>query len=185
MSIVLIVSIVVVSSVILIDQLVFRRPKAELADTPGIHMPSEPVSGETSAVENMAVTDQNLIGLWSTEGPSGDLVDPATGYTTGSIYNGEWYLFRKDGTFRHVIVGSGLVISGGAVLEGKYAVREGEILLTDIRESWYPNPAAKGQKDMYENRSASDFEITYRYGDDDDTLIIDDISYFHRVNDQK
>lgn len=127
------------------------------------------------------ISDANIIGLWSSEGPSGEMVDPGTGYATGSIYNGSWYLFNEDGTFRHVIVGSGPIISGGVVSEGKYSVVNGKIVLTDVRESWYPDPAVKGQTAAYEDKSVDDAVLDYRYDEQDDTLVINDLDFYHRV----
>lgn len=139
-------------------------------------------TGSGAASETMnAISDKSIIGMWSTEGPSGELVDPATGLTSGSIFNGEWYIFRDDGTFRYVIVSSGQVLSGGVVWEGIFSVCNGEIRLTNIKESWYPNPAATGQKKSYENKKTDDVTLQYQYGDDKNMLIIDDSDYFTRV----
>jgi hypothetical protein len=144
---------------------------------------SVPASGETGGSHGNAagVSNTGLIGLWSTEGPSGELVDPATGFSTGDIYSGEWYLFRDDGTYRYVIVGSGSILSGGVVSEGKYEVRNGELLMTHIRESWYPDPGVPGQKDAYKNKKVRDETRAYRFEDDNKTLVIDETSYFTKV----
>lgn len=133
---------------------------------------------ETTA---FVITDENLIGLWSTEGPAGELVDPDTGYATGSIYNGTWYLFRDDGTYRYVIIGSGDFISGGVVCEGYYSVSSGKIYLTDVKESWYPDPAKPGQEAAYKGKKGDDQTLYYRFTDGVDTLNIDELNYFHRV----
>ena len=113
-----------------------------------------------------------LVGTWSQYGPSGTIVDPATGYATGSVYNGEWYVFRADGTFRYVIVSSGVVLSGGVVQEGKYTVSGGNILMTDILSSWYPNPAATGQKASYTNQPVADATIAYALSADGNSLTL-------------
>ena len=137
----------------------------------------------TQKTENSGevIADANIIGLWSSEGPSGEMVDPDTGYATGSIYNGSWYLFKEDGTFRHVIVGSGQIISGGVVSEGQFSVGNGKIALTGVRESWYPDPAVKGQTKAYEDKSVGDSVLDYRYDEQDDTLVINDLDFFYRV----
>lgn len=127
------------------------------------------------------VADKDLIGLWSSSGTSGTLVDPATGTATGSYYSGEWYLFREDGTFRYVIISSGQIISGGVVQEGKYTVRNGELLLTDIRESWYPDLSLSGQTPSYKDKKAADETRTYEYADGGTTLILDGLDYFYRA----
>ena len=133
---------------------------------------------ETTA---FVITDENLIGLWSTEGPAGELVDPDTGSTTGSIYNGTWYLFRDDGTYRYVIISSGDFISGGLVCEGYYSVSSGKIYLTDVKASWYPDPAKSGQEAAYKGKKNDDQTLYYRFIDGIDTLNIDELEYFHRV----
>lgn len=138
-------------------------------------------NAQNSESNRPIISDANIIGLWSSEGPSGEMVDPGTGYATGSIYNGSWYLFNEDGTFRHVIVGSGPIISGGVVSEGKYLVGNGKIILTDVRESWYPDPAVKGQTAAYEDKSVDDSVLDYRYDEQDDTLVINDLDFYHRV----
>ncbi len=130
------------------------------------------------------VVDENLIGLWSTEGPSGQLVDPDTGYATGSSYNGSWYLFRRDGTYHYVIIGSGNIISGGVVCEGKYAVGNGKIYLTDVKESWYPDPAVSGQEAAYRDKPGDDHTIYYQFIDGVDTLKIGELDYYYRVADK-
>jgi hypothetical protein len=128
-----------------------------------------------------AAADDGLLGLWSASGTSGTMVDPATGTATGSYYSGEWYLFREDGTFRYVIISSGQIISGGVVQEGRYTVRNGEILLTDIRESWYPDLSLSGQTPSYKDKEAADETRTYEYADGGTTLILDGLDYFYRV----
>lgn len=138
--------------------------------------------GESSENPANAILDEDLIGLWSSQGPSGEMVDPATGYSTGSIYNGEWYLFRKDGTFRYVIASSGQIVSGVVVQEGKFTSSKGEILLTDVKESCYPDPSRKGQGEAYKNKSVEDIALQYRYEDNGDTLVIDNsVIKYYRV----
>lgn len=125
----------------------------------------------TSGSSSSAVS--SLVGTWSQGGASGSIVDPATGYATGSVYNGEWYVFRADGTFRYVIVSSGTIISGGIVHEGRYAASGGNLLLTGIRESWYPNPAASGQKATYTNVTVADETIGYTLSADGSSLTLE------------
>lgn len=169
-----------IAGFILIDRLTSNHPEADPSGTAAA-MTTDETGNEDSSEHINNIADKNIIGLWSTEGPSGALVDPVTGYATGSIYNGEWYLFKSDGTYRYVIISSGQIVNGGVVCEGKFTVNNGEILLTHVKESWYPNPAATGQKDSYENKRIDDITIPYQYGDDKNTLIIDDLDYFTRV----
>jgi hypothetical protein len=133
------------------------------------------------SLASRAAIDENVIGLWSTEGPSGDLVDPYSGNVTGSIYNGEWYLFRRDGTYRYVIISSGQILNGGVVCEGKFTTKNGILLLTNIKESWCPNPEASWQKEAYENKRVADLAVVYELGDDGKTLIINTTDYFSKV----
>lgn len=126
--------------------------------------------GNTSA-------DGSLVGTWSSEGPSGNMVDPSTGMTEGSYYNGTWYLFREDGTFRMVMIGSGSIISGAVVQEGKYTADNGELKLTDVKESWYPDPAASGQTPAYKNKSTDGGVYSYELEDNGGKLkLIDQFS---------
>lgn len=179
MLIVLGAAVLCIGGFILIDRLTPNHTE----DIPSDTAASEEVHTDSGNANGLmtALSDKDIIGMWSTEGPSGELVDPATGYTSGSIYNGEWYLFRDDSTFRYVIIGSGQVLSGGVVWEGRYAIRDGALHLTDIKESWYPNPAAAGQKEAYEDRKAVDVTLHYQYSDDKNTLIIEDSNSFTRV----
>jgi hypothetical protein len=179
MAVTVAVAVVCVSGFILVDRLILHPPKDKPAAAAVSDAVDDGFTGNTNS--NHAVSDQDLISLWSSEGASGEMVDPDTGFSTGSIYNGEWYLFREDGTFRYVIVSSGLVLDGGAVWEGKYSVRDGEIKLTNIKESWYPNPAASGQKDKYENKKVDNTVLIYAFEDEANTLIINDSDSFTRV----
>jgi len=105
--------------------------------------------------------DKQLVGLWSKEGPYGNMVDPSTGMSTGSVYNGEWYLFRDDGTFRHVIIGCGSIICGGVVAEGRFDARNGNMFFTNCKESWYPNHTRKDQKASYRDKPADSEQASY------------------------
>lgn len=127
-----------------------------------------------------AAQDSSLVGLWSQDGPTGTLVDPATGYATGSVYNGEWYLFRDDGTYRYVMVGSGSIISGGVVHEGRYEVSGNQILLKARLESWYPNPTKTGQTPSYTDKPEADKTLTYELMENESKLIIDGFDSFYR-----
>lgn len=102
------------------------------------------ITAFAAAKNAFVITDENLIGLWSTEGPSGELMDPDTGYATGNIYNGTWYLFRDNGTYRFVNVSSGNVISGIVECKGNYSASDGKIDLTHVKANWYPDPAKPG-----------------------------------------
>lgn len=126
--------------------------------------------------------DDGIVGTWSSEGPYGTLYDPATGGVTGSTYNGEWYLFRNDGTYRYVIMSSGTVVSGGVVREGSYSVDGDEILFYDNEESWYPDVSRSGQTPAYKDKPADDERLSYEVLGTD-TISIDGHT-FYRVSRQ-
>lgn len=126
--------------------------------------------------------DGDIVGAWSSEGPYGTLYDPATGGAAGSVYNGEWYIFRNDGTYRYVIMSSGTVISGGVVREGKYNIDGGEISLYDNEESWYPDASRSDQTPAYKNKPADDERQSYEV-QDADTIFIDGHT-FYRISQQ-
>lgn len=134
-------------------------------------------NNETAAY---VITDENLIAQWSPEGSSGGMIDPDSAFETGDIYDGTWYLFRSDGTYRYMSVTSGnMILNGILVSEGNYSVSDGKIYLTDVKDSWYPDPAQSGQE-AYKDKESDDQIIKYRFVDGIDTLIIDDLWYFHR-----
>ena len=54
----------------------------------------------------------SLIGDWSTSRSYGDVVNSVTGAYQRGSFSGELFSFRADGGFRHVVIGSGVVISG-------------------------------------------------------------------------
>jgi hypothetical protein len=119
----------------------------------------------------------DLVGTWSSEGSYGTLYDPATGSATGSVYNGEWYLFRSDGTYRYVIMGSGVALSGGIVREGRYSLDGSEIVFRNIVESWYPDASRSDQEPAYKDRTVADERLSYEELDTD-TISIDGYSFY-------
>ncbi|NTV91283.1 MAG: S-layer homology domain-containing protein [Clostridiales bacterium] len=154
---------------------VTATPTLAVTATPTPAVSATPASD--AGIPNEA-SASGIIGLWSYGGTNGTLVDPSTGYATGSIYNGEWYLFRSDGTFRYVLVSSGQIVSGGVVQEGEFTVDGGVIILTGIKESWYPNPAATGQKASYKGLIVEDRAVAFLLENNGSTLVIDGIDTF-------
>lgn len=131
----------------------------------------------TPGADDLLSAGDDIVGSWSSEGPYGTLYDPATGAATGSTYNGEWYVFRSDGTYRYVIMSSGIAISGGVVRDGKYRLDGSDILLYDNAESWYPDLSRSDQKPSYKNKPADDESHSY-YAQDPDTISIDGTSFY-------
>lgn len=129
---------------------------------------------------SLSADEQTLVGSWSSEGPSGTLFDPATGFVTGSYYSLEGYLFRSDGTYRYIIMGSGTIISGAAVNNGKFRVEGDNLILTERTEDWYPDPSSPGNKESYKNRPTTDEMHTIEFITDDE-LKIDGTSYLYRI----
>lgn len=127
----------------------------------------------TQGTEDTA-SGKSLIGTWSSIGPSGSLVDPSTGAIKGGYYNGTWYVFRSDGTFRMIMMGSGTIISGAVVHDGKYSAAGGVLKLTGVKESWYPDPAASGQQKAYKDKSVDGGTYLYELEEDDSKLRLRD-----------
>lgn len=136
-----------------------------------------PTTSPDSTYEIPIGSNADVVGTWSSEGPYGTLVDPATGGVTGSTYNGEWYVLRADGTYRYIIMSSGIALSGGVVREGKYRLEGGDLLLCDSKESWYPDLSRSGQTPEYHDKAADNerhsLEMT-----DQDTISIDGQSFY-------
>ena len=105
--------------------------------------------------------DNRLCGVWSSDGSLGNMIDPSTGAIKGSVYNGEWYIFRNNGTFRYVIIGSGPIIGGEVIVEGNFIAHDGKIVFSDCKESWCPNPAKTGQKQAYKEKPIDQAPRTY------------------------
>jgi hypothetical protein len=146
--------------------------------------------------------DERLVGLWSSEGPyentvepsTGMMVDPLTGMIITDPYNGRWYLFRDsyphnylsqnlvyngqwysfkvDGTFRNVAIESGPKIRGVSVTEGKFNIQNGIIFFTDCKESWYPNPEDPSKKPGYKDKPVDYEQKSYHFEVAGDTELL-------------
>lgn len=86
-----------------------------------------------------------LVGMWSSSGNFGDMFDPASGLWVGEAYQGKWYEFRADGTFRMVEVASNPLASGAIIQVGKYRIEGTDLLLYDSSHSWYPDTSPDNQ----------------------------------------
>ena len=105
---------------------------------------------------------QSIVGQWATSSSFGDVVSP-TGAYVRSAYSGEAYRFRKDGTYFYVIVGSGTLISGTAVVQGTYKVEGQRLILTEKTEDWTPNPNMAHQRPAYRNKPMGDKVLEYAF----------------------
>ncbi|MCX7922014.1 MAG: copper amine oxidase N-terminal domain-containing protein [Clostridia bacterium] len=119
-----------------------------------------------------------IIGSWSSQGPNGTMFDPSTGQITGSSYTGQWYKFNKDGTYRYIIAGSGPIITGCVVVDGRYAIDGDTIKFYDAKETSYRNFTGPQIKDS----PIDDDELDYTYHEDDDTISMN-FSRFYRIVD--
>lgn len=124
------------------------------------------------AIDNKEVINSPILGFWSSiQSFKGDIKDIQTGITSGQ-YSGEWYFFDEDGTYQHIIIGSGLVISGSAIQRGSFIVEGNKVKLYDNKESWYPNIARSDQQKSFKNKPTYDKEGTFSIEDGGATLEI-------------
>ncbi|MGO9094441.1 MAG: hypothetical protein ACLQGV_04395 [Bryobacteraceae bacterium] len=93
-----------------------------------------------------------LIGDWSTSRSYGDVVNPVTGAYQRGSFSGELFSFRPDGGFRHVVMGSGVVISGVSIEDGQYTTNGNQLTLHVTAASWQPDPSHPGQRPAYKNQ---------------------------------
>jgi len=120
---------------------------------------------------------QSIAGQWATSSNFGDVVS-ATGAYVRSAYSGEAYRFNKDGTYWYIIVGSGTLISGAAVVKGTYEVKGDRLLLTEKTEDWTPNPNMAHQRPAYKNKPMGDKVLEYAFNfAGADTLKLRDLRY--------
>jgi hypothetical protein len=107
-----------------------------------------------------------LIGDWSTSRSYGSVVNSVTGVYQRGSFSGELFSFRSDGGFRHVVMGSGLVISGVSIEDGDYTTNGNQLTLRLKAESWQPDPTHHGQRPAFKNKPMDKIEIyTLRFRD--------------------
>jgi hypothetical protein len=93
-----------------------------------------------------------LIGDWSTPRSYGEVVNPVTRVYERGSFSGELFSFTPDGKFRHVVMGSGVVISGVSTEDGQYTTSGNQLTLHVIAASWQPDPSHPGQRPTYKNQ---------------------------------
>ncbi len=104
------------------------------------------------AASPSALPASQLIGDWSTSRSYGDVVNPVTGAYQRGSFSGELFSFRPDGGFRHVVMGSGVVISGVSIEDGQYTTDGNQLTLHVTVASWQPDPSHPGQRPAYKNQ---------------------------------
>jgi hypothetical protein len=86
-------------------------------------------------------------------------------YQRGS-FSGELFTFRPDGGFRHVVLGSGVVISGVSTEDGEYTTSGNQLTLHVMAASWQPDPSHPRQRPAYKNKPMDKIETyTLRFRD--------------------
>ncbi|HYG60808.1 MAG TPA: hypothetical protein VD902_22250, partial [Symbiobacteriaceae bacterium] len=130
--------------------------------TASITSPSEEATGSWADL---------LIGEWSRNPSSWDVVDAVTGVSVRPGYSGEWFTFRADGTFRNIVLGSGQFISGVAIVNGKYRVEADQLILYERLESWRPDPTHPGQKPAFDNNPVADETYGISFGDEGQLIL--------------
>jgi hypothetical protein len=111
------------------------------------------------------VLDQQLIGQWTTASKRVGVSITSAGKPVGAVTIGEWYNFRKDGTYYRVARFMTFAIGGVSVEEGRYKtadpglVEENSLLmLYDRTDSFYPD---KGSPQKAKYREPADDQNLY------------------------
>lgn len=118
-----------------------------------------------------APATKSVVGSWSSEGPDVDYFD-AYGKLIQSAYSGTYYQFNTDGSFKYMLGGSGPVVSGIILRQGKYAVSGNTISLTGIKESW--SPFGVGQQAAYSDKSLADTRLLFSFEADSRLTLTED-----------
>lgn len=115
-----------------------------------------------------------LIGDWSTMRSYGGVVDSATGAYQRGSFSGELLSFRSDRGFRHVVLGSGLVISGASIEDGEYTTNGNQLTLHVTAASWQPDPSHPRQRPAYKNKPMDKIEsYTLRFRDGQTLVLVE------------
>lgn len=126
---------------------------------------------------------KKLIGNWSANiYSSGDIVDQYGSYK-GTSSSVELYSFKEDGTYRYVIGGAGPVISGIVISKGEYRIEGNYIIFYHNRHTWIPDPTRNDQTPAYKDKPA-EVDISEFYLKSNEKLVIDKVSYFHKIKDE-
>ena len=86
------------------------------------------------------------------------------------------------------MIGSGQIISGIIIWDGKYSINENKITLTNITESWYPAVDNKTDAGKYTGKKIANSSLTIRF-DGKDKIYITEEGYsledlFYRVKEE-
>lgn len=115
-----------------------------------------------------------LTGFWAQGISSYDMVDRVTGFPVKAGWDGQWYMFRNDGTFRYVIGGCGPIICGIIVQEGRYSATADTLTLSGILETFTPSPDDPGRRTGYKNKPMNDVVLTYTLTEEGNLKLTDD-----------
>ena len=130
------------------------------------------VMGSVNWGKDVSASPALLIGQWSNT-ITGSIA--AFNTNENGATGGESYIFMQNGTFRHVHVGFGAVVSGVSTETGDFSVG-GNVLTLHVTAEKF-QPAGRGR---YENITKNEFR-TYRwYLEDGQTLVLIDTVYSAR-----
>lgn len=93
---------------------------------------------KAAEMERPAGIDTKLVGLWSALQPQNGDVDPKRRRIAPAACTPEWYLFDRDGSYKHGIVMTGGGAGGLIIMEGRYVAHDGHIDFADCTASYFP-----------------------------------------------
>lgn len=83
------------------------------------------------------VVDSPVVGLWTDDSSGMPVTIDEQGFPVGEVFEGEWYGFRRNGTFFRLYYSSGVAVSGVLIQEGNFQTNQSSILLTSCTESFF------------------------------------------------
>lgn len=112
-----------------------------------------------------------FVGAWSNSLASFRAVDPQTGLPDQVNWNGDWYYFRADGTFRHASNSCGPLVCGLTVLDGNYDVEDNQIRLYNVLETWIPHPQDPSGHPAHEGEPKDEMRLPYEFESDNELVL--------------